>query len=227
MLSRSLTGPEFRGGRMTMGRTLQTPRAAAIAGVVFSLLLASAIVLLQLVAMSDPTRGLAFLTDRRFSLTVRLVPFAGIAFLWLMGVVRDLIGEYEDRFFATVFLGSGLLFVALLFVATSVASAGVADVAARPGVMPEDWGFGRGLAAVLMHTYAMRMGAVFAISTATIGLRTGRIPRWLGFSGYAISVVLLLGIGFSKWVELLFPFWILLLSLHMLAASFRKVRALA
>ena len=39
--------------------------------------------------------------------------------------------------------------------------------------------------------YAMRMAAVFTISTATIGLRTSFIPRWLAFSGYAIALVLL------------------------------------
>ena len=49
-----------------------------------------------------------------------MVPFAGIAFLWFIGVVRDRIGEREDKFFATVFLGSGLLFVAMLFAAAAV-----------------------------------------------------------------------------------------------------------
>lgn len=33
---------------------------------------------------------------------------AGIAFLWFIGVIRDRSGAHEDRFFATVFLGSGL-----------------------------------------------------------------------------------------------------------------------
>jgi len=42
---------------------------------------------------------------------VDLAPFAGIAFLWFIAVVRNLIGDREDRFFATVFLDSGLLFV--------------------------------------------------------------------------------------------------------------------
>jgi hypothetical protein len=59
-----------------------------------------------------------------------------------------------------------------------------------------------------MHTYAMRMAAVFTISTATIGLRTGFVPRWLGFSGYAMAVILLLGVDLTLWVEVLFPFWI-------------------
>ena len=67
----------------------------------------------------------------------------------------------------------------------------------------------------------MRMAAVFTISTATIALRTGFIPRWLGFSGYAIALVLLLAIDVTPWVELLFPIWILLLSVDTLAESLR------
>jgi hypothetical protein len=38
-----------------------------------------------------------------------LAPFAGIAFLWFIAAIRSQLGEREDRFFATVFLGSGLL----------------------------------------------------------------------------------------------------------------------
>jgi len=49
------------------------------------------------------------------------LPFAGIAFLWFIGVLRDRLGELEDRFFATVFLGSGLLFLAMLFASCSSA----------------------------------------------------------------------------------------------------------
>src|SRR5206468_9679483 len=52
-----------------------------------------------------------------------LMPFAGIAFLWFVGVLRDRIGAAEDRFFATLFLGSGLLFIAMLFVAAAIAAA--------------------------------------------------------------------------------------------------------
>ena len=55
------------------------------------------------------------------AIALNLIPFAGIAFLWFIGVVRDRIGGREDRFFATVFLGSGFLFVGMLFVAAAVA----------------------------------------------------------------------------------------------------------
>jgi len=71
----------------------------------------------------------------------------------------------------------------------------------------------------------MRMAAVFTISTATIGLRTGFMPRWIGLSGYAIAGVLLLAIGITPWVRLLFPLWILLLSVDTLVESLGRRRA--
>ena len=168
----------------------------------------------------------AWLTDpssrRLVALALNLVPFAGIAFLWFIGVVRDRIGQREDRFFATVFLGSGL-FVGMLFVATAVAAGLLAGTAGRTGAPNDVWG--HRIVVIVMNTYAMRMAAVFTISTATIGLRTGFMPGWIGFSGYAIAVVLLLAIGITPWVRLLFPLWILLLSLDTLVESVGRRRA--
>src|SRR5947207_3795730 len=112
-------------GPLQAGSPLRTPRAAAVAGIVFSVLASAAFVLLRLSVPAHPGVTGAWLTDsgRRAAVAValNLVPFAGIAFLWFIGVLRDRIGQREDRFFATVFLGSGLLFVAMLFVAAAVA----------------------------------------------------------------------------------------------------------
>jgi hypothetical protein len=66
------------------------------------------------------------------AIALNLVPFAGIAFLWFVGVLRDRIGEREDRFFATVFLGSGLLFVAMIFVSAAIAGGLIADQSTSP-----------------------------------------------------------------------------------------------
>ena len=66
-------------------------------------------------------------------LSLHLVPFAGIAFLWFIGVVRDQLGSVEDRLFSTVFLGSGLLFLAMLFVG-AVLSTGLLAMLAGPSV---------------------------------------------------------------------------------------------
>lgn len=97
-------------------RVLRTPRSAGIAGIAFSVLFTVVFVCARLVVPADPTDAGTWLTDPTKKNAARvglaLAPFAGIAFLWFIGVVRSRIGEAEDRFFATVFLGSGLLFIA-------------------------------------------------------------------------------------------------------------------
>ena len=102
---------------------LKTPRVAAIAGIVFSLLVITSFVLIRISIPATPT-GLAadFITHlKELSFALNLLPFAGIAFLWFIAVLRDRLGELEDRFFATVFLGSGLLYIATIFALATVA----------------------------------------------------------------------------------------------------------
>ena len=101
---------------------LKTPRAAAIAGILFSVLLIAGLLLIRLSVRADPLEAGAWLktSSNTIALGLHLVPFAGIAFLWFIGVLRDRLGELEDRFFATVFLGSGLLFLAMLFASAAV-----------------------------------------------------------------------------------------------------------
>jgi hypothetical protein len=207
--------------------SLRTPRAAAVAGIVFSILLIAAFVLLNLSVQGDPAGAERWLSDpgRRTGIVIalNLVPFAGIAFLWFIGVVRDRIGDREDRFFATVFLGSGLLFVGMLFVAAAVAGGLLADVALRStaAIGPDTLTLAGKVTGLLLHVYAMRMAGVFTISAATITMRTQVIPRWIAFVGYAAAVVMLVSIGLTPWVELLFPAWILLLSVEILRVSLR------
>jgi len=204
---------------------LTTPRAAAVAGIVFSVLLSLALVLIRLSTPEATVRSLSWLRDPTTRsavwLAVNIVPFAGIAFLWFIGVIRDRIGAHEDRFFATVLLGSGLLFVAMLFVAAALALALRLEVSSAAGsvVNSDAWRVDARLTSLLMSIYAMRMAAVFTISVATISLRTGVIPRWLAYSGYASALLLLVSVGLTQWVHLLFPLWILLLSVHILRRS--------
>src|SRR6266545_6604294 len=213
-------------GPLAAGRPLRTPRAAAVAGIVFSVLLISALVLLRLSVPAHPGVAGAWLTDpgRRAAVAIalNLVPFAGIAFLWFIGVLRDRIGEREDRFFATVFLGSGLLFVGMLFVAAAVAD-GLIAAASRPSgpLWADTLALGRDVSAILVNVYSMRMAAVFTLTTVTIARRTQIVSRWLTVAGIVAAVVLLVGVGISAWVELLFPAWILALSIDILAAGLR------
>ena len=160
----------------------------------------------------------------RAATALGFVPFAGIAFLWFVGVVRDRVGDAEDRFFATVFLGSGLLFVGMLFVAAAVAAGLVTSVGQDGDAMSSGaWAVGHRTTHELLD-YAMRMAAVFTLATTTILLRTRLASRWLVVAGYAIGLLLLVAVGFLSWVELLFPAWVLALSLYVLVASFRRGR---
>jgi hypothetical protein len=91
---------------------LRTPRAAAVAGIAFSVLLFVVFGLIRLSVPADPLEPGAWLDGdiTYVSLAMNLVPFAGVAFLWFVGALRDKLGQREDQFFATVFLGSGILF---------------------------------------------------------------------------------------------------------------------
>jgi len=112
-------------------RQIRTPRAAAVAGLVSSALLVAALVFVHLAIRATPSDGGVWLTNQTHRKAVlvalALMPFAAIAFLWFIGVVRDHIGDREDRFFATVFLGSGLLFLAMLLAAAGLADSLVAS----------------------------------------------------------------------------------------------------
>jgi len=203
---------------------LRTPRAAGIAGIVFAVLFAVVVTLVRVVIPEDLNDAGTWVTSedqrQKVILALDLLPFAGIAFLWFIGVVRDRLGDREDRFFATVFLGSGLLFIAMIF----GAGAGLASLLATAGsnqLSSELWRFGRYLSVSMMNVYALRMAAVFTAATTTLAGRLGLVPSWLTLLGYFTALVLMVTVGFIPWIELLFPFWVLVLSVHILVATFR------
>ncbi|WP_060176901.1 hypothetical protein [Streptomyces sp. IMTB 1903] len=190
---------------------LKTPRAAGLAGVAFALLLAAAIVLMRIsVPAGDAAAAATIDQDRRWAvqLALQIVPFAGIFFLWFMGALRAHTGEAEDRFIATVFLGSGFVFVATLFAAAAAAGTVLNEQA------PSD--FGRHYAYTLLATYAMRMAAVFVLATSMIGRTLGVLPRPLAMLGTLVGLFLIVVGAGVPWSELLFPAWALVISLYIL-----------
>jgi hypothetical protein len=148
-------------------------------------------------------------------LSLHLVPFAGIAFLWFIGVIREQLGNVEDRLFSTVFLGSGLLFLAMLFMG-AVTSTGLLALLAGPNPNADLFAYGRSSTQALISVYAMRMAAVFTLSVSTVGLRTSGLPRWVSYLGYLVALTLLVAAGEHKWFQLLFPTWVLLVSVVIL-----------
>jgi hypothetical protein len=208
---------------------LKAPRAGAIAGIVFSILLIISLVLTRVSVPATPGDAGTWLSgsEKSIRLALDLLPFAGIAFLWFIGVLRDRIGAQEDRFFATVFLGSGLLFLAMTFAASAVSGGLMMAYGAIPGKVL-DFGiytFARTVAYQIVNVYAIRMAAVFMISTCTLAIRTGIFPRWMAFLGYVLALLLLLSPGRLYWAPLVFPLWALVISVYVLLANLRPKTA--
>ena len=203
------------------------PRAVAISGIVFSALYITSLVLVRLAIPAHPKDPGIWLADPTYrnwvSFALNLVPFTGIAFLWFMAVLRNRVGLLEDRFFATVFLGSGLLFIAMLFATVAVARGLLETFSAADRVYggSEAYAVGRSMAYTFMHTFGMKMAAIFMFVTSMIGLRTAVLARWVSFVGFALGLILLLVITDFAWIALLFPLWVLLLSTYILVADFQ------
>jgi hypothetical protein len=216
----------------SINRSLETPRAAGVAGLAFAVLFVASLVLLR----NHPSSRSTAAEIQEFYLRtgaggvalvgVYLAPFSGIAFLWFIAAVRNLIGAREDRFFATVFLGSGLLFVAMLFIAAGVGGALLAAVRFQDEPVPsaETVVTIRSLAFGFLFVYAMRMAAVFMIVVSTIAVRLGVLPRWLVAAGYVAALVLLLNVSYIAALVLVFPAWVAAVSVVILTARASRGR---
>jgi len=194
------------------GRQLRAPWAASIAGILFSVMFTAALVLVRS-ASDQPGQSTAIVIGGLY-----LAPFAGIMFLWFVAVIRDQIGEREDRFFATVFFGSGLLFVALLFTTAAVVSTPTTFVELIEGseLSTEGQAILRALAYTLLFAMSTRAAAIFMIATAVIGMKSGVFPRWFTLVGYLLGLVLLVAVSFLDWVILILPAWVFVVSLFIL-----------
>ena len=197
----------------------KTPNAAAVAGIAFAVLFGLGLTLVRLAADAlGAGEGLSEETRGRLSLALALMPFAGIFFLWFIGVVRHHLGAYEDQFFATVSLGSGLLFVALAFVAFAVAGGTLATYEGEP-LAAETYALNRAIIDQLFNTYALKMASVFMLSLGTLWRKTGVMPRSLTLVTYALALVMMLSLSRNLWLSLIFPVWVLLVSIYILFAG--------
>ena len=211
------------------GNRLRTPRAAATAGILFSLLLTISILLLHYAVPGDPSdpAALAQVDQDKVRIALHLIPFVGVAFLWFVGVLRDRLSHREDRLFATVFLGSALLFLAMLFAGAAVIGSIIVTRGAATDDAPQSQTFrlARLLTSNIVNIYAIKMASVFMLVTSTLVWKTGVAPKWMAFAGYALSLPLLFGGRMIDWGFLVFPAWVLLVSVHALADNLRRDRS--
>ncbi len=175
---------------------------------------------------ADPQEPGAWLrtSSSRVALGINLIPFAGVAFLWFVGVLRDRLGQMEDRFFATIFFGSGLLFLSMLFlVSTFVGGILIAfEVKPQELIGSATFHFARAAVYAAINVYLVKMASVFMITSSTVFLYTGITPRWLAISGYALSLLVLFGSYYISWSFLVFPLWVALISVFIIIDTFRR-----
>ena len=211
-------------------REVRSPRAAAIAGIIYSILVITVMVLTKragTVQPQDITRELLETWSRPFSLVLIMIPFAGIAFLWFTGVVRDRLREQEGRFFATLFFGSGTIHVLLLFIwgailgtilnMANMVSQGVVDT-----ISPDIYIFGVVLMNEIIGNFALRMAGVYMLAIGTLWSRTGVMPRWVTLITYVLALGFLVAAERVREARFIFPAWVLGVSVYILVLNYRS-----
>ena len=207
-------------------RPLNSPRMAAFAGILFAILFTISTILIHLSLPEDLVINLDWIVNqvRFLRIALTLFPFAGIAYLWFIGVIRDHIGTAEDRLFSTVFLGSSLLFLAMVFTSGALAGGLIASVTVIKDqeVLQGVAVYSRAVMLQITNVYTLRMAAVTMTSLASIWLRTGKMPRWLGIASLILAAILLLVTNYGLWITLIFPIWVFVISVFILVRRLRE-----
>ena len=208
-------------------RELRSPRSAAIAGIIYSILMTAGMLLTYNITRTVPkdiTKEWLDTWSNTAGVALTLVPFAGIAFLWFTGVVRDRLGEYEDQFFATIFLSSGIITVVLFFVWAAIFSAlmGTASLAAVGLADDNIYTFGFALMNRIIGDYTLRMAGVYMTAIGTLWLRSGIMPRWLTVITIVLALGFLLAAGWAREARFIFPLWVLMVSIYILILNYRR-----
>jgi hypothetical protein len=195
-------------------RKLRTPRTAAVAGILFALLFGTSWLLIRLALPAETLEPSAWLEQRANDLS----------FLWFMGVVRDRMGRQEDQFFSTLFFGSGYLYLGMTFASAAMTGGALVLYASDPDLLTGSGVFSLALIVSnrLNTVYAMRMAGAFMFVLGTIWVRTEVMPRWLALITYLLAAVLLISIGFTPWVVLVFPAWVFGISVAILVLNYRS-----
>jgi hypothetical protein len=162
---------------------------------------------------------------RLLALGLSVGSVASVAFLWFVAVIRRRIGDREDRFFATVFLGSALVYVGVWLAAIAVLAAPAIlwDLADGSTIDRETFNLAEGFAGGLMLVAAPSIQALFVASSSTLFLNTKVVPKWLAYVGFAFALALFsapLLLPVSPPVRFGFPLWVLLASVTILVTRF-------
>jgi len=205
-------------------RPLRTPWAAAIAGILFAVLQIASTAMMQISVPEGSILQNDWMREQSdwIGLSLGLIPFAGIAFLWFIGVVRDRMGHMEDQFFSTLFFGSGLLYLAMTFATAAIAGVILVVYRYDPDLVINSgfYYFGQAMIYKFNNVYGIRMAGMFLTALGTIWVRTKLMPRWVALLPFLGALVLLIGIDINPWTTVVFPGLVLLISAYILVLNY-------
>lgn len=211
-------------------RRLRTPTAAAVAGIIFAVLFVTSAALIRSGFPTAPVRTLLTpALDRidpgRVRSGLSLLPFAGIAFLWFIGVVRTQFGKHEDQLFATVFLGTGLLLVATLLMAAAIGAAVLDQNVGRAAVDGSAVRIASNTLYNLLYVIAPKLAGGFVLVTTNVMTRARIIPRWLSAIGVLVGLTMFVLVDRVGWSVYALPLWVLCISGFILRSEWQVHRA--
>lgn len=195
--------------------------AAAVAGMVYAVLAIGGLLLLsQFPSLDQSNEEITRWFDDSANqssliLGLNLMVMSSVAFLWFVAVIRRRVGDREDRFFGTVFFGAGIAYVAIWLVG-GAALAGPAvtmSVSDSGSVSASSASLAAGIGMGLLLVVALRIQAVFILTTSTVILRSGILPRWLAIVGYVVAVAMFFFPLIADPVGVIFPIWVAVVSI--------------
>jgi len=209
----------------TQAQLLRAPAATAISGLLFFGLFLAASLLIHKGFGGTPVealraKGLDDVSISAIRASLYLLPFVVITFLWFMGVTRTQLGRHEDQLFATVFIGSGLLTMAMLLIGTGLATA----LAAKGSGATELTGPAREVLArmiwVFWYVLAPKMGGCFILVTTTMLYRVKFLPKWLALVSVLVGYATLLAVTRFSWSLYALPSWVAAISVLVLVREY-------
>jgi len=198
--------------------------AAAVSGVLFAVLFVASISLMRAglpdLGMTRQQIAEQYLDGNAQQLVLlgfSLAPFAAIAFLWFVAVLRRRMPP-QDQFVSTVFVTAGAVFIALFLVAAALVGgpyyllrdAAGADLDPQTLIALESVAYG------LVFVVGVRVQVLIVLSATAAARAHHALPRWLILCGYAVALLQTVNLALFEPLVFTFPAWVAAVSLTLL-----------
>jgi hypothetical protein len=203
-------------------------RTAGWSGLVFAALLVAGLVLVRRIPrLGDPDSAYRSFyggngADTLTILGLYVVPFAGIACLWHMVATRTMLQVRRPASWTEVphwlQLAACVLFVGMLFAGTAAAG-GVALLTRFSDAPLPGPDVARALSSVgyaMVFVYGVRAAGMYMLTTTGLARSAGLLPRPVVVVSYLAATFLLVSTTFHPAILLVFPAWVLMVSIVLL-----------